>query len=530
MRILTPCIVFAVLAAAAAAHAEPVLESRIGKVSLFKNGLVLVERDLKPTSAGTFELDAAPKPIHGTFWMEGDRSLVARVAMRKRAIPAGRPGDLQTEYAGIQVTVYLANVQQPLQGVVREFTRPKTAAAAATPYASVSAPPQSSRFLVLDTDNGETLIDVNRIAYLQAKGKAKPPTTEQPVLLIQVGPEAKNKPIKLRYLARGMSWAPSYQVDLLSKTRLRLTQTALLRNELRPIENADVELISGFPNIRFRHVMSPLAPGATWSDFFRQAASNPSQSQYGGVLGNNYITQQIISNSAMPGPSPDALPPLPAGEGVDMHYERVGKHTLGLNEAIQLDVESEETDYRRIVEWTIPDSHDARGRRVGNSGDIGEAWDALHFKNPLSMPMTTGPAAITEGGRFNGQTISTWVSQGELTSLKVTKALSIRTHASEHEQSVPESRDSVYIAGERYARVTIEAVVRATNHRAERVELQARRKFSGDLISAEGDPVKRLLEEGAYSVNRRNEMVWTMQLEPGKSVEYQYKYRLLVRR
>lgn len=430
----------------------------------------------------------------------------------------------------IGFAVHLANVPQPLRGVVREIAAPADDTPAVAAFSSMTPPSQPSRFLVLDTDAGETLIDVNRIAFIQAQGKAKPPSTEQLVLLIQVSPEAKDTTIKLRYLARGMSWAPSYQVELLGKTKLRLTQAALVRNELRPISDAQVELISGFPNIRFRHVTSPLAPGVSWADFFRQTARNPSQSQYGGVLGNNYVTQQIVSNSARPATDANALPPLPAGEGVDMHYEQIGKHTLGLNEAMQLDVESKETDYRRIVEWTIPDAHDARGRRVNRGDDVGEAWDALHFKNPLSMPMTTGPATITEDGRFNGQTISHWVSRGELTSLKVTKALSIRTHASEHEQSLQTSRDTVYIAGQQYARVTIEALVRATNHRAERVELQARRQFSGELLSAEGDPSKRLLEEGAYSVNRRNEMVWTMQLEPGQTTEYNYKYRLLVRR
>ena len=55
-----------------------------------------------------------------------------------------------------------------------------------------------------------------------------------------------------------------------------------------------------------------------------------------------------------------------------------------------------------------------------------------------------------------------------------------------------------------------------------------RRRFSGDLLEADGDPETSLREEGVYSVNPRNELVWNLTLEPGKERTLKYHYEVLV--
>lgn len=520
---------------------EPTLTSKIAKVSLFKNGLALIERRATPGRAGTYQLDAAPTPVHGTLWIEGDRKLIARVGVRQREVEPQAPGDLQKDYAGRNVTVYLQDVNTPVTGKVRDLSNVKAKPSAAISgqfYTSAAANNGRSRFLLLDTERGgEALVDMSRIVYLEASGKTAGAKRPQPVLLLEVGEEAKGKEVKIRYLATGLSWAPTYHVDLLTKNRLRIAQSALVRNELTDFSDAEVMLISGFPNIRFRHVTSPLSPGANWSKFFSQLNRRPGG--YSSSMGNSIATQQVAMNNFAPpagGFDPSAIP---SGDGVDLHYESIGRRTVATGEALKLEVDSAEAGYRRIVEWIVPDTHDAYGNRVdprnrnrsGNSdadGD-GDPWDALQFRNPLSMPMTTGPATITEGGRFNGQTISYWVSRGEQTTLKVTKALSIRTFAVENEQQ-GQSRDMVYIAGRSYGRVRVEGSLTIANHRAEATDVVVRRQFSGELISAEGDPKESRRQEGAYSINRRNLLTWSLHLEPGKTQKLTYQYQLLVRR
>ena len=65
-------------------------------------------------------------------------------------------------------------------------------------------------------------------------------------------------------------------------------------------------------------------------------------------------------------------------------------------------------------------------------------------------------------------------------------------------------------------------------HRNEAINLVIRRRFSGELLRADGEPKSTLREEGVYSVNKRNELLWTLTLKPGEERKLTYRYTVLV--
>ena len=156
--------------------------------------------------------------------------------------------------------------------------------------------------------------------------------------------------------------------------------------------------------------------------------------------------------------------------------------------------------------------------------------DALKFKNPLAFPMTTGPATVVSGGQFNGQRTSYWVNAGEETVLRVGKALSVRTRSVENEQLNRNGgeRDLVWVGGRQYRKSTVAGELSVSNHRKENVQLLIRRRFSGDLVAAEGAPKSSLREEGVFSINKRNELLWTVPLAAGEERTLKYSYTVLV--
>jgi hypothetical protein len=139
--------------------------------------------------------------------------------------------------------------------------------------------------------------------------------------------------------------------------------------------------------------------------------------------------------------------------------------------------------------------------------------------------MTTAPAMIVEKGRFNGQRTTTWVNSGEQTTLHITKALSLRTSSVEHEE--PEGREVVKLAGRTFQRVNVQGELKLNNHRNQAVKVVVRRRFSGELVEATDSPQKTILEEGVYSVNQRNELLWTITLKPGEERTLEYRYVVL---
>src|SRR5438477_251001 len=119
-----------------------------------------------------------------------------------------------------------------------------------------------------------------------------------------------------------------------------------------------------------------------------------------------------------------------------------------------------------------------------------------------------------------------WVNAGEQTSLQITKALSIRTR--QFEQEEPGERPILDLGGRKFRKAAVKGELTAANHRNETVTLVIRRQFSGDLLSADESPKVVLREEGVYSINRRNELNWTLMLEPGAEKTLTYRYEVLV--
>jgi hypothetical protein len=296
------------------------------------------------------------------------------------------------------------------------------------------------------------------------------------------------------------------------------------------IEDAEIFLISGFPSIQFAHVLSPFSLKTSWTQFFQQLNQR---------IGSGYnsrlsaATQQVITMNSPAVISSLDLSATPSGDGVDLHYLSIGRRDLGSGNSLAVQTASGKAPYKRIVEWIIPDTRKVNGRYIDDyqrqqDPDKYEdaAWDAVRFRNPLSFPMTTAPAMIVSNGRFNGQRMTYWVNTGEETTLHITKALSLRTYHVEHEE--PDSREIVYVGGNDFRKIAVKGELKVNNHRKEDVSLVIRRRFSGELSEADGTPQCVLREEGVYSINKRNELVWTLDLKPGEERDLTYRYSVLV--
>jgi hypothetical protein len=352
----------------------------------------------------------------------------------------------------------------------------------------------------------------------------------QPRLFLTLAEGAKpDSKVTLRYLTHGLSWAPSYRIDITDPKSLALEQQAVIRNELVNIDGAEMRLISGYPSVQFAHVRSLLAPRTSLASFFAELG-NQNRWREIDATSNAVATQQAVFNSR-DASVPVALGAIPAGEGVDLHYQPIGKRTLAEGDTLALSVTRGKADYERIVEWQVADARDEYGRYEGRGRvESDDAWDALKFKNPLAFPMTTGPATVTANGQFNGQRMSYWVNSGEETILRIEKALSVRSRAVENEQQNKDGsgRDFVWVGGRQYRKTTVEGEVAVGNHRKETISMVIRRRFSGELIQAEGGPKTSLLAEGVQSVNRRNELVWTLPVKGGEEIKMKYSYTVLV--
>jgi len=551
------------LLTASAALAETTVTPAFESVGMFKNGLAVVRVSFPVGEPGQYVWEKVPHIVHGSLWMESDGEVSVLSTTRKieEKDEAETPvGNLQKDLAGKEVTVTYGSRTDGnntlAKGTVWDVPAAATSRTWDTDYSSLNpnsgsyywqrnqisgngfSPPQltTGNFLVIREENGtRSYISQSSISSVSVSGPFEPATrtVEKPVLVFDVRrAPANGGTVMVTYLTKGLAWLPSYRLDLTDPKKLSIRQNAVVRNEMGDVENTELQLISGFPNVRFGSVDSPLWPGTGLAAFFQQV--NQSGSNPNGILSNSLSQQAVYLNNS----SPSDGSPLPdvAEEGNvsdDIHYHSIGKRSLKAGDSLSLDVAAAGAEYDRVVEWTVPDPRDGNGRYRYTSGNLppaggGDAWDAVRFSNPFDFPMTTAAASIVEGGRFRGQSVSEWVNPGQQTCVKITRALSIRTEAGETEEEG--ERQIVFIGGNDYQRTTVKGRLAVRNFRGKDAVLTIRCEFSGKLLEADGDPKTTLRVEGATSVNPLRQLDWTITLPAGEEKELTYRYEVLVDR
>jgi len=555
------------LASASLAFGEKTVTPTIDSVGMFKNGITVVRASFPIDGPGDYVWEKVPNVVHGSLWVESDGMVIIQSTTRMvgETDEAEKPvGQLQRDLAGKTVTVTLKGMpavspsavtteQYIFTGTVWDLPSLSETKTWDTDYSSLNpgngsyywyrsqlrgnnntpAQPTTGNFLVL-TDSGGTrrYIDQSTISSITVNGPFKPATrlVEKPVLIFGVGevPETGGT-VAITYLTKGLAWMPSYRIDLTDPEKLRIRHSAVIRNEMSDIDNTELQLISGFPNIRFGSVDSPLWPGTSLSSFFQQVNGSTPGGNAHNITSNRIDSQMIYMNTdSRSDGSP--LPNVAEAGNVsdDIHYEALGKRSMKAGDTLSLDVMEDSAKYQRLVEWVVPDPRDDSGRYNSRQKTGDEAWDAVRFLNPFKAPMTTAATTITEKGKFRGQSQSGWVNPGQQTCIKITRALSIRTRSSETEEEG--ERKIVYIGGNDYQRTTVKGRLTVRNFRSVDAVITNRCEFSGELLEAEGAPEKSLRLEGATSVNPRRQLDWTITLPAGEEKELTYRYELLVDR
>jgi hypothetical protein len=366
------------------------------------------------------------------------------------------------------------------------------------------------------------------VMMIQTEDPEEKIVQRKPVLVLTVDKQDKKPKIYISYLTHGMAWAPSYHVDISNPKTLAIEMATVLRNEMADLKDAEIQLISGFPSVEFANVLSPLSAQTSWTKFFHEISSRGQQQDDG--LRNQTLLSNAMFNNRDPFVRPKVdLGATPEGEGVDLHFQPIGKRTLLRDEALSLTVGSSKADYERMIEWTVGTSTAAyKYGGASRSKTSDEMWDVVVFKNPFKFPMTTAPAMVVENGRFNGQRTSYWANVGEQTTLRITRSLSIRAMAREQEDS--RANERVVVDDKNYTKIYLKGELVMSNHRKQVVKMHIRHSIRGVIQEVDGEPKMVTREESLEDVNRVHDAAWTVTLNPGEERRLTYKYSVLVYR
>ena len=505
--------------AACADDAAPIV-----RIGLYKNGLAVVTRTVTPDSTGTAVIDGSARPAYGTFWHSSEKPVtVTRTAAREGVTVSFRAAP---EFAPVLAEAEKDGDVEAMAYSVGEKDRVLTASGRLL---------AKGNMLILELKSGSKLY-VPLELKVSVKGAA--------------GGESwrftgTDKPFAVEYLSAGASWTPSYRLALGEKGKGTLFMSADVRNELADWKDAELSLISGFPNLKFANVPSLLGGGVDFSEYKSAVEAAEGGDRYPwyygrGAKGGGVMSQSVMMNYAADvsaAPNAAAYGAVETGAGADIHYRTVGKVTLGKGETMTLPLGAKETQVERLVDWDLNDRRDYWGR-LENEDSKPELWDAVKVRNPFGFPLTTAPMEVVEDGRILGQNPCAWTNPGDEAIVKVTKALSVKGLYEERGagKTLSDEMLSSLGAGERsrfngrdYRKEIVTATMKLTNFRKETAKLRVKKTFSGELVKSDVEPTKRHDPPPADSrVNAVHELTWEFELKAGESRDVSFTYWLWV--
>jgi hypothetical protein len=344
--------------------------------------------------------------------------------------------------------------------------------------------------------------------------------------------EAKGQKIAVSYLARGITWAPSYLIDLSDSAIARLSAKAVVINEAADLDNVHFDLVTGFPNIRFGNVESPMAMSRNLDGFLGALAG---RNQYDSR--RSVMTQQaVLSNVAAYDESssfaaPDYSSALEGTVSEDLFFYPVENVTLKKGRTAYFPLFTAMVPYEHVYIWKIPDMLDNYERYINKPDDenkLGEeVWHSCRLVNNMNMPWTTAAAEFVTAGNFTGQDICYYTAPGAETTVRINRAMNVLAEKAELEMD--RQRNAARFHGYSYDLITVKGELKLRNRMDRDVTVEITKNLSGEVLEsmpqAEDIPTAR----GLKQVNPRHILIWKIDLKADREEKISYTYEVYVR-
>jgi hypothetical protein len=527
---------------------------RIERLALFKNGLGYATAMAKlPDHTSTIRLGQLPVPSYGTFWLAYPktvkvRSLVTAMETVDETATASSMDQLLRLNPGRKVLIHTAAApsvaEVVLEGVVQPTVKPE-APEPPSPYfmdfrrpvdrayAYGYPPPSQTSVVLLQTDKGLVALSPGSIQRVDfGAGEPVCVTTNQqkrPAIRMELEKPAAGENVEVSFLARGITWVPSYRIDLSDDKTARFSAQAQIINELADIQDAHVDLVTGFPNIQFPELPNPVAMSQNLAEFLRSLVAGRAE---GGERGYMMQQQALAFNSNF---APYDNAPLPAyaistnGQTAeDLFLYPLPRVSLKKGETATLPLFSAEMPYRHLYTWKIGDKLDgdpARPRGDGRSAE--EVWHTCRLVNAARLPLTTAAAEFVKDGQFVGQDTCFYTAAGAEASIRINRAMNVQ--ADEAEVEIERKRNAANFYGYGYDQVKLAGELKARNRLDKPISLEITKELSGEVLDKSDSAQDVQTARGLKQVNPKHVLTWTLELKPGEERKITYSYQLYVR-
>ncbi len=427
------------LASLGIVHASmPETDMKPTKIAIFKNNYGFVTMQGQLGDATTTRLNSLPVPSLGTFWIQSEegatiKSLVSGLFDYEEALPA----DMKTLAAAnagcnAQVSYYLTGDEiRTVEGTLLPFPKANVLSQGNT-IGQVSTSGQNAiigDILMLKTDAGTLAIDMKRIVSIDYRGDIKLPVqvNKRPCVELQLEQAAPGKLVQATCLSQGITWQPSYHLDLGDEGKATLTAKATISNNLIDLEGVEMELITGYPSLNNEGTIDAMAmaqamtwPMAEMSDDcdeeFEDDSFDKAKAVRTGLVSGAPMNSWSVSGYAASGTDTGNL-----------FFYPVAKFTAKAGQVVTQPLFSDSINYKHIYTWQVEDPSRFREHITGVQQEPSTIWDCIRFTNPLDMPLTAAPIEFTQKGRISGTNDLSYTPSKTECTVRMGRAINLMT-------------------------------------------------------------------------------------------------------
>ncbi len=489
------------------------------QVNIFKNGTYFIAKESKANGeVARFPVPAGP--LQSTFWIYTPKeNKINRISILTDTVKVKRSTvafhDFFMANKGKQAIVTYSfgsgSSVRTVEGIIKEnssnMIKLETAAGLPIFFQSTNI----LEFGLKEKENTKYFVDSTmRIA----KVFFKQPVADETVLL--------------SYMSAGIQWLPSYSIRLSDAGKLQLEMKALVENYSEVINNADVVLTVGKPQMLYGNSIDPIV-----NDYFTGGTGGyvPAQvynyGAYAQTLSSSMYDNAAVSEERSYDGYAGELNYQYNTEGEktnDLYIYKLGKVSLPKNSKSSFSIFSASLPYEDLYEVNINDYVNFYSTQNIQKNDdrYFDVYHSLRITNSTNFPFTTAPVFVQDE-KLNplAQDQIKYTPKGSKVKVQLSKAVDVQIKGDEAEVSRSETLKKFNNA--QYRKVTIKGTIHVENLQDKIIKLNINKAIMGEIIEVSDGGV--ITKPGKFTgLNPNTTSEWNIELTGNQKKDITYTY------
>lgn len=494
-------------------QAKRITPLKATKIAIFKNGTYFIAKEGAATSSSkVFYFTPPATALNGTFWYALKEGKIQTIQILDAPTQVTKTATSFGEYlasninAEVTLTLLYGNSSSTVKGIVSNY------------YAD-------ARMVVLKLNDGSMkLINVNNISDINLAANSKNTYLSDSIVRlakVQLEKEIANSKFSTLCMQTGISWVPSYFIQLKDAKTASLDIKASIENSSESFTEVPMSLVVGNPQMYYGKQLDMIS------------SINEGN---GGIPAGTYTQKLMYTNTtyaydSQSESSSDNSTDVAGEKSNDLYYYNLGTMSLEKDAKVIVMLGSKDIEYKDLYELDIEDKANFWYTRVAgiDPNTTYETWHVLKIENTTNTPLSTGPIFVTdENGKPLAQDEMKYTPIGANTKIKLSKAIDVQT--CDDEEIVSKDASKVRLNKRDYEVVKIKGKIKVVNYQSKQINIAISKTINGKITNGNGGTITILPNRNANynNVNDLNIVRWEKIIKPNETLYLDYEYEVLV--